>query len=244
MTRIRERTISCHITFECPTAGIINKCCRVSLALTDLSRKKGEMEGCRLPRSIRWRLQLGLLSIPEQEEDTETLSSSVRQLVLYNLPRVERDREAFAELLEQYRNDFQSSTIELLVQQSTVFPSEKKKKKKKKKKKSRESNTKDDGEEVDDDDKDDTDDDFDEASLDPLTAAMRQNEKRDRKAHHHKSSKARRQKYARTRLGGTDLDNKDEGGEAPEINNNNNNKTSRSSDIDDDGTKVSTDSFK
>ena len=57
------------------------------------------MDGPSLPRSIRWRLQLGLLQLPESA-DTDSLS--LQELYEWNATQLQEQRERYRDLVEKH----------------------------------------------------------------------------------------------------------------------------------------------
>jgi hypothetical protein len=66
------------------------------------------MDGPSLPRSIRWRLQLGLLALPSSEKD----AWSTEELYTYNASLLHDQRTRYQELVEKYEVHQESTTEE------------------------------------------------------------------------------------------------------------------------------------
>lgn len=59
------------------------------------------MDGSLMPRSIRWRIQLGLLKIPETTPD-QTTPASLSDLAKHNRERLARQRQDYNRLVEKH----------------------------------------------------------------------------------------------------------------------------------------------
>lgn len=73
------------------------------------------MDGPLLPRSIRWRLQLGLWILPDRENDQEQLWT-LQEILDHNREIIEQQRQGYSQLLLQFEEEDGVNQGELNVQ--------------------------------------------------------------------------------------------------------------------------------
>lgn len=86
------------------------------------------MDGPSFPRSIRWRLQLGLLALPNDADDDNDNDCSMEDIYKYNASLLHDQRSRYHDLVDKYEVGLHAAaaSVEAAVQEKEEAPAESK----------------------------------------------------------------------------------------------------------------------